>query len=112
MEIQWLLDVMVSMYFIIFLGDIRYYILVGLIIVTLSRIRISLNLLCVASRCSHGDIRLYAGYALWEGFPEVCIYGQWTKICRTNWDIQDTNTLCQQLLNTQNNIRKFMDFST
>ncbi len=61
----------------------------------------------IASTCNHGDIRLYGGYVSWEGFPEVCINGQWTKACQSNWNDVDSSIFCRQLLRKQDNISKF-----
>ncbi len=61
----------------------------------------------IASTCNHGDIRLYGGYVSWEGFPEVCINGQWAKACQSNWNDIDSSTFCRQLLNRQDNISKY-----
>ena len=58
-----------------------------------------------ASTCSHGDVRLFGGYATFEGAPEVCIHGQWAYNCYQNWDNLDSTLFCRQILDQQN-IRK------
>ena len=55
-----------------------------------------------ASTCDHGDVRLYGGYSKSDGIPEVCINGQWTKICYQGWDETDSIKFCRQLLGREN----------
>ena len=59
-----------------------------------------------ASTCNHGDVRLFGGYATFEGAPEVCVHGQWAYGCYQNWDNLDSTLFCRQILKHQN-IRKF-----
>ncbi len=37
--------------------------------------------LCIASTCSHGEVRLFGGYTAQYGIAEVCIDGHWADIC-------------------------------
>ena len=57
---------------------------------------------CVASTCDHGDVRLYGGYSKSDGHAEVCINGQWTKICYNGQADTTSIIFCRQLLGREN----------
>ena len=57
---------------------------------------------CVASTCDHGDVRLYGGYSKSDGLAEICINGQWTKICYNGYVNTTSIKFCRQLLGREN----------
>lgn len=50
--------------------------------------------------CNDGDIRLMGGYISTVGRVEVCQYGTWGTICRSDnfeWNYYDAMVVCRQL---------------
>ena len=47
--------------------------------------------------CKEGSIRLNGSEVLKEGHIEVCLYGQWGKVCADGWDDTDATVVCRQL---------------
>lgn len=55
-----------------------------------------MSLLYQAAQCGDGDVRL-AGSFLLEGPPEMCVTGEWKRICGEGWDNQDATVVCREL---------------
>lgn len=48
--------------------------------------------------CStHGEVRLRDGQTLYDGRVEVCLNGRWSRICNSDWGIEESQILCRQL---------------
>ena len=47
--------------------------------------------------CTTGSIRLMDGVTDRDGRVEVCVEGQWTRVCHGNWDFRDAAVVCNQL---------------
>lgn len=48
----------------------------------------------------HGDIRLIKSVESssgTEGFVEIYLDDQWTKVCNNGWDLEDASIVCKQL---------------
>ena len=59
---------------------------------------------CVATLCSHGDVRLVGGYTDYEGRVEVCINGYWGHVCDDRFYTSTALVVCKQLF--EDNISK------
>lgn len=52
----------------------------------------------VAQPCSHGDIQLVGDHRYDNfGSVEVCMNGEWGKICNEFWRNEDASVACRQL---------------
>ena len=50
--------------------------------------------------CSQpGEVRLVQGQRIngQEGMVEICIAGEWTRVCSSSWDYRDAQVVCRQL---------------
>lgn len=47
--------------------------------------------------CTHGNVTLVGGQDIFEGRVEVCVNGQWGKVCDDDWDVRDALVVCRQL---------------
>ena len=48
-----------------------------------------------AMQCTDGDLRLAAGYGLSEGYPQLCVNGEWISFCHNTWGTQLSERFCQ-----------------
>ena len=57
------------------------------------------------TQCEHGEVRLVGGQKTTEGRVEICAYGYWATVCKSqysnymyiNWNTVETDTVCKQL---------------
>ena len=54
-------------------------------------------LLCIATLCNHGNVRLVGGYTDYEGRVEVCINGYWGHVCDDRFYTSTALVVCKQL---------------
>lgn len=44
--------------------------------------------------CNDGAVRLTN---IIEGLVEICVRGEWGRVCQGNWDFKDAGVVCNQL---------------
>lgn len=56
------------------------------------------GVICIATTCTQGDVRLQGGSTPYEGFVEVCNSNIWTPLCEDfSWNIVAAEVVCIQL---------------
>ena len=47
--------------------------------------------------CSEGSVRLVDGEKEGDGRVEVCLDGNWVRVCQGKWDFREAAVVCRQL---------------
>ena len=63
------------------------------------QIKFFMCILATAQDCTGNDVRLVDGFVGdgSDGRVEVCLNGQWSGICDSQWDTNDAIVICSQI---------------